>query len=66
MANMAQFTGFMSLVCWALMILTEVINTLTDSFVPHQQNQFVLYSAILFALWSIGWTVRDAMEKKAP
>ena len=44
------------------MNLTEIFNALEDSFVPHHQNTFVLYTAILFALWSIGWTVRDAVE----
>ena len=66
MKIMAELTGLMSLLFWALMILTEIFNALEDSFVPHQQNQFVLYTAILFALWSIGWTVRDAVEKKTP
>lgn len=62
MKSMAQFTGFMSLVLWGFMILTEIVNT--QMLRPYPQSPFVLWSAVLFALWSIGWTVRDAMEGK--
>ena len=55
---MAQLTGFLSLLFFALMILIELLGY------GVQASPFPFYAALLFALWSIGWTVRDAMEKK--
>lgn len=56
MKTMAELTGFMSLLFWFLMILSSVIGA--------TYSPLVTYTAVLFALWSIGWTVRDTMEAK--
>lgn len=56
MKIMAQLTGTASMLTWFLMILMSVIGA--------TYSPLVTYTAALFALWSIGWTVRDAMEKK--
>lgn len=62
MKIMAELTGFLSFVLWVFMILVELANT--QLLRPYPQSPFVLWSAVLFALWSIGWTVREVMEKK--
>jgi hypothetical protein len=56
MKIMAELTGFMSLLLWCAMVLGVVLGATESLFLP--------FSAMLFALWSIGWTVREMMEAK--
>lgn len=57
---MAQLTGLISFIFLGLMILIELLGY------GIQATPFPFYVALLFGVWSIGWTIRDAMEKKTP
>lgn len=56
MKIMAELTGFMSLLLWLAMILSVILGATQSLFLP--------LSAMLFALWSIGFTVREMFEAK--
>ncbi len=57
---MRNILGLISAICWLAVLYNETFGSITGRL--WNDNTFVLWTALLFAVWSLAWTVIDAVE----
>ena len=62
---MSTFLGLVSAVCWLAVAYNETIGAVTGKL--WLDNTFMLWTALLFAVWALAWTVNEKVkaEKEA-
>jgi len=55
--------GIVSALCWLAVAYNETIGSITGRL--WNDNTFMLWTALLFALWALAWTVKEKAEGDA-